>query len=93
MRDALKEVKHAEAIGAISLGSGERRSLKRYKGVTVQQHLTDQQTCGCRETTVVYRESSFAWDILAFRRGLTYKLYSLCFRIEAIKADVEVRWE
>ena len=48
--DALKEAEHAEAISAISLGSGERVSLKRYEGVTVQQHLTDQQTCSCRET-------------------------------------------
>ena len=29
--------------------------------------------------------------LLAFRWGLTYRLYALCFQIKAIRADVEVR--
>ena len=90
---------HAELIGVIPRPNDYRSALTLYEALTplsTDRHLTDQHRCAS-EFLQIRMESHRAPGILrqlwlAVWHGLTYRLYTLSSRVEAIKIKIEVCW-
>jgi hypothetical protein len=99
----LTEVEHlldrAESIGVIPRPNDHRSALTLYEAVmplSTDRHLTDQRSCAS-EFLHIRMESHRAPGILrqlwlAVWYGLSWRLYVLSSRVEAIKIKIEVCW-
>ena len=89
----------AESTGVIPRSNDYRSALTSYEAVVplpTDHHLTDQRSCA-GEFLQIRMESHRATGILrqlqlAVQYGLTYRLYTLSLRVEAIKIKIEVCW-
>ena len=99
----LAEVEHlldrAESTGVIPRQNDYRTALTLYEDIVplpTDHHLTDQRSCAS-EFLQIRMESHRAPGILrqlwlAVWYGLTFRLYTLSSRVEAIKIRIEVCW-
>ena len=99
----LAEAEHlldrAESTGVLPQPNVYRSTLKLYEAIVplpIDCHLTDQHRCAS-EFLQIRMESHRAPGILrqlwvAVWCGLTYRLYTLSSRVEAIKIKIEVCW-
>jgi hypothetical protein len=90
---------HAEDIGAIRDVSEYRTSLAMYEGVVLMptdRHVADRHSSANQfleaRTDSQRSPRIFQQLLLAARHGMTYKLYALSSRIEAVKVQLEVGW-
>jgi hypothetical protein len=100
LSEALLLLDRAEVTGAIALESEERIALARYEGVMfvhAGRHLADLDRPSFTNHFMTmriecHRSPRLLQQLeLAVWCGLTYKLYALSLRINAVKADIKVR--
>jgi hypothetical protein len=100
LNDAQQCLTSAETTGAIPAESEYRARLETYGTLHSFAHrnrlLTDSHSLASdfsRMRSESHRSPGFFQQIwLAFKCGLTYRLYSLASKIRAVKMRVEVRW-
>ncbi len=99
----LAETEHlldrAESTGVIPQPNDYRSALTSYEAVMPlpnDRHLTDRHSYAnefLRSRMECHRAPGILQQLwLAVQYGLTYKLFTLSSRIEAIKVKIEVRW-